>query len=241
LQPTLTYPILAQEASLSAEPEVSEAPDQLTSPLPVVEPTPVASVEILESPSPEPLAAEVEAPFPDVSLANPSPAPEVSPTPSESPATEVLPENSSSPVEGSDQPNASLDGNYRPNYSVELKDEAGNVVVGTTFTDAPISGCNNDSAGVNDQPNQKDLSKMCVNYSGLPESINVSWNWDDTNFSGANTGDACSLYDTDGDGLANYSLCVGVAGIPATWSYTKLYSCGDGRSDRCDQPTLVFF
>ncbi len=132
-----------------------------------------------------------------------------------------------------------LDGNYRPNYSVELKDEVGNIVASTTFTDAPVSGCTNDSAGANDQPNQKDLSKMCVNYSGLPTSINVSWNWDDTGFSGENTGDACSLYDTNGDGLANYSLCVGVTGNPASWSYTKLYSCGDGRSDRCDQPTLL--
>ncbi len=132
-----------------------------------------------------------------------------------------------------------LDGNYRPNYSVELKDEAGNIVATTAFTDAPVSGCTNDSAGANDQPNQKDLSKMCVNYSGLPTSIDVSWNWDDTGFSGKNTGDACSLYDTDGDGLANYSLCVGVTGDPAAWSYTKLYSCGDGRVDRCDQPTLL--
>lgn len=132
-----------------------------------------------------------------------------------------------------------LTGGQLGTYKVEVLDINGTVLATTTFTDGPVSGCTTDSAGANDEPGQKDLSKMCVNYSGLPSNINVSWNWDDTSFSGNNTGDACSLYDTDGDGLANYSLCVGVSGTSAAWTYTRLYSCGDGRSDRCDQPTVL--
>ena len=47
---------------------------------------------------------------------------------------------------------------------------------------------------------------------GLPGAtqINVKWGWDDTATSGANTRDGCSLFDTDGDGFANYAFCVTV-------------------------------
>ena len=56
---------------------------------------------------------------------------------------------------------------------------------------------------------------------------------------GKQHGDACSLFDTNGDGKANYSLCVTIGGKPATYKSTRLYSCGDNRSDRCDQPTTL--
>jgi hypothetical protein len=79
-----------------------------------------------------------------------------------------------------------------------------------------------------------------VDYApGTPGQIEVSWGWDDTAWSGNNTGDACTLFDTDADGFANYSLCVTVGGSPATYQSTRLYSCGDSRTDRCDQPTTL--
>jgi hypothetical protein len=96
-----------------------------------------------------------------------------------------------------------------------------------------------DDAGADDEPGQKDLNWLTINY-GNPGAtqINVKWGWDDTATSGANTRDAGALFDTDGDGFANYSLYVTVA-TDGTW-ITQLYSCGDGRTDRCDQPaTLV--
>ena len=89
--------------------------------------------------------------------------------------------------------------------------------------------CQIDTAGANDEPGQKDLTQMCVDYAGLPDSIDMSWNWDETGWPGGNTGDACSLYDTDGDGLVNYALCVTVGGKPATEQDTRLYSCGDDK------------
>ena len=41
----------------------------------------------------------------------------------------------------------------------------------------------------------------------LSSDANLTWTWDDTGWTGSNTGDACALYDTDGDGKANFALC----------------------------------
>ena len=66
-----------------------------------------------------------------------------------------------------------------------------------------------DDGGADDEPGQKDLNFLTVDY-GAPgaTSINVKWGWDDTATTGANTLDGCALFDTDGDGFANYSFCV---------------------------------
>ncbi|KKQ92426.1 MAG: hypothetical protein UU16_C0006G0028 [Candidatus Woesebacteria bacterium GW2011_GWA2_40_7] len=134
-----------------------------------------------------------------------------------------------------------LDGNYRPNYSVEVKSD-GVIVASTTFTDSPVSGTLLDSDGANDEPGQKDLTKLFFDYTNIPTSINIGWDWDDSGFSGANTGDACALFDTDTDGYANYALCVTVDNDPATFQTTSLYSCNDTRSDRCpsEAPISLF-
>jgi uncharacterized repeat protein (TIGR01451 family) len=96
-----------------------------------------------------------------------------------------------------------------------------------------------DTGGADDQPGQKDLNALSVDY-GLPgaTTINVKWNWDDTATSGNNTRDGGALFDTDGDGFANYSLYVTVA-TNGSW-VTRLFSCAaDNRSDRCAGPSLV--
>ena len=66
-----------------------------------------------------------------------------------------------------------------------------------------------DDNGPDDQPGQKDLSFLTVDY-GLPgaTTINVQWGWDDTATTGANTRDGCALFDSDRDGNANFALCV---------------------------------
>jgi hypothetical protein len=94
--------------------------------------------------------------------------------------------------------------------------------------------CINDTAGANDEPGQKDLTQLCVDYAGVPTSIAVSWNWDEISVQGANTLDACSLYDTDGDGNINYSLCVTTT--DGSTVATSLYSCRDDKPDRCTSP-----
>src|SRR5687768_11180581 len=69
-----------------------------------------------------------------------------------------------------------------------------------------------DEQGANDEPNQKDLTKLTIDYANLPTSVDVTFNLDDTAWSGANTGDGCSLFDTDGDLNVNFALCATVDG-----------------------------
>lgn len=137
-----------------------------------------------------------------------------------------------------------LDGTYRPNYSAELKDSSGTVVATVTFTDSHISShvCVTDVQGANDEPGQKDLTKMCYDYSGLSTSIATEWNWDDTAWPGTNTGDACALFDTDGDGNANYATCVTIEDGPPAVQVSgspRVFSCNDTRSDRCAGDILI--
>lgn len=96
---------------------------------------------------------------------------------------------------------------------------------------APV--CMVDTGGANDSANQKDLTRMCVDYAGLPTSVTTTWNWDDLGTSGNNTMDACSLFDTDGDGNANYSVCAVTNGTPATFTNVIVYSCTDTSPNRC--------
>ena len=98
-----------------------------------------------------------------------------------------------------------------------------------------------DDAGADDEPGQKDLSFLTIDYAPVtPGTIDVSWGWDDTVKSGANTSDACTLFDTDMDGDANYSLCITADGSPLTFLSIRLYECtADNRTDRCSGPTEI--
>jgi hypothetical protein len=97
--------------------------------------------------------------------------------------------------------------------------------------------CRNDSAGANDVPGQKDLTQECESPTSTNPMV-ISWNWDVMDQPGGNSADACALFDTDNDGLANYALCVSWQGQRVMQSgYPQLYSCADTRSDRCTGPT----
>src|SRR3989344_5172304 len=96
------------------------------------------------------------------------------------------------------------------------------------------SACTNDLQGANDEPGQKDLTKMCADLATAGSGyVTVNWNWDDTAWSGNNSGDACALFDIDNDGKANYSLCAVVNGSPASITDTRVYSCNDNNVDKC--------
>jgi uncharacterized repeat protein (TIGR01451 family) len=95
-----------------------------------------------------------------------------------------------------------------------------------------------DDSGADDEPGQKDLSLMAVDFgaAGSP-FFRVIWQWDNTATTGNNTRDAGALFDTDGDGNANYSLYITV-NTNGTF-VTQLYVCGaDSRADRCGGPAL---
>ena len=96
-----------------------------------------------------------------------------------------------------------------------------------------------DEDGANDEPGQKDLTLLTVDNAGLPTSLAVTWNWDVTTISGNNTVDGCSLFDSDGDSLANFAVCEVWGNDPVAPSEvaTRLYTCTDTRADRCSGPT----
>jgi len=95
-----------------------------------------------------------------------------------------------------------------------------------------------DDAGADDEPGQKDLTAQSSDADG--GFFYTSWKWDDTSWSGKNTGDGCSLFDTDNDDLTNYALCATIGGGngPAAVQLLsfRLYLCSDGRADRCTNP-----
>ena len=100
-----------------------------------------------------------------------------------------------------------------------------------------------DDLGANDEPGQKDLTLQGTNNSVSGE-VNVLWNWDDTSVGGGNTLDACTLFDTDGDGNANFAFCA-IVGNESKSNKTLvlqkevLYTCGDTRADRCSSQIAI--
>ncbi len=104
---------------------------------------------------------------------------------------------------------------------------------------APVFSFTPDDQGANDEPGQKDLTAQSSVFDG--PTFYTAWKWDDTSWSGKNTGDACSLFDTDspGNGLVDYAVCVTVATKDATEQSTRVYSCKDTRSDRCTGAILL--
>lgn len=97
-----------------------------------------------------------------------------------------------------------------------------------------------DENGANDEPGQKDLTQLTIDYAGLPASVFVSWNWDEISWSGANTGDGCALFDTDDDLNVDAAICVTITGDPAELFDVRLYECtADAKVDRCTGPSEV--
>ena len=96
-----------------------------------------------------------------------------------------------------------------------------------------------DVHGPDDINGQSDLVSTELDSGHLDDpdpTLWVRWTWDETGWSGKNTGDACALFDTDGDGNANHAVCVTVGGNPAaqTADSPRLYECtADSRNDRC--------
>jgi hypothetical protein len=104
-----------------------------------------------------------------------------------------------------------------------------------------------DDAGPNDEPDQSDLN--CFSRAdNIAGRLWVRWTWDDINsWTGiGQTGDACSLIDTDNDGNANFAFCVRIENPPNDPTVIRqvagspiLYSCGDKAADRCSQKTKI--
>ena len=108
----------------------------------------------------------------------------------------------------------------------------------TAFTDAFLTFP--DDQGPDDEPGQKDLSYLQFEETNPNPNYAVRWAWDDTGFTGNNSGDGCVLFDTNANGFADRAVCVSIKNTPATLEALTVYTCGqDSRSDRCAGPTLV--
>ena len=110
---------------------------------------------------------------------------------------------------------------------------------GTTTPTFAENTC--DDAGANDTPEQSDLNCMS-RADNVTGRLFVRWTWDDIDqWTGSGqTGDACALLDTDGDGNANSALCVRITnpnGDPNVIAQFPgspiLYKCGDNSAERC--------
>src|SRR3954467_1618884 len=101
----------------------------------------------------------------------------------------------------------------------------------------------NDTGGANDAVGQGDLTQMGRDDTDAT-TYKLEWGWDNITWPGANTGDACALFDTDGDGNINYAVCVEIGtgvggkitqqgGSPTSWT------CNDSKPDRCAGPSAA--
>ncbi|HVF79238.1 MAG TPA: DUF11 domain-containing protein [Solirubrobacteraceae bacterium] len=99
-----------------------------------------------------------------------------------------------------------------------------------------------DTDGPNDEPVQKDLTQFGRDDSD-PNAYKIFWSWDETNvWTGAGqTGDACALFDTDGDSFINFVVCGQIhnadsTSVTETATSPLVFSCSDGRIDNCTNP-----
>ena len=105
-----------------------------------------------------------------------------------------------------------------------------------------------DQQGVNDvNADQNDLTQMGRDDDD-PAFYKLFWSWDSTSLwtGTGQTGDACALFDADGDGRVDYAACARIRNPNAdptratlTADSPYLFSCSDARDDRCSQPTPV--
>lgn len=108
---------------------------------------------------------------------------------------------------------------------------------------APVFVFDDDDQGANDEPGQKDLTAQASAVDSVaPNHFFTAWKWDDTAWSGNNTGDGCSLFDTNQDGFVEYAVCATVEGgkgpVPVTFDSVTVYSCNNKWVDRCGNPVV---
>jgi hypothetical protein len=105
-----------------------------------------------------------------------------------------------------------------------------------------------DSDGPNDVPAQSDVTQMGRDDSN-EDVYKIFWSWDEIDqWTGSGqTGDACALFDSDGDGKINEAVCARVSNTNADTTIVELvpqdadhpvyfFACSDAKNDRCTQP-----
>jgi hypothetical protein len=101
----------------------------------------------------------------------------------------------------------------------------------------PTTAYVGDVLGANDEPGQKDLTAQASAFHD--GSFYSAWKWDDTSWSGKNSGDGCNLFSSDGDEFANYAVCATIGGKTVTLGTITVYSCNNAWEQRCGNPVLL--
>src|SRR4051812_21192283 len=96
------------------------------------------------------------------------------------------------------------------------------------FTVIDSGGVNDENGGTQDELTQMGRDDTDANF------YQLFWSWDSTDFSGQ-AGDACALFDSDGDGKINFNICAqiqnGAGGaIVQTTNSTTAHNCGDAKN-----------
>src|SRR5213594_1864977 len=108
-----------------------------------------------------------------------------------------------------------------------------------------------DQQGANEKgvQSQSDLTQMGRDNSDL-NYYQIFWSWDsiDQWTGSGSTGDACALFDSDGDGKINYAVCGQITNLNGnpnvvvqTTGAPFAFSCNNARTDRCGSPTSKSF
>ncbi len=147
------------------------------------------------------------------------------------------------------------DENGQVRTEVELpaeKQAAGFVTIQATATESGVMSSLTipsfftvlDQQGANDVPYQSDLTQMGRDDSD-PSYYQIFWSWDSIDMWTGNgqTGDACALFDSDGDSNINYAVCgqiINLNGNPnlvvQTTGSPFAFLCNNKRPDRCGNP-----
>jgi uncharacterized repeat protein (TIGR01451 family) len=105
-----------------------------------------------------------------------------------------------------------------------------------------------------DQQGANDVNSSQVDLTQLgrddvdPNTYKLLWSWDATDdWTGSGqTGDACALFDSNGDGNVDFAVCAQIQNPAANPNIVTeavaspyAYSCNDSKNDRCGNPTSV--
>jgi hypothetical protein len=102
----------------------------------------------------------------------------------------------------------------------------------------PANSYVGDVQGANDEPGQKDLTAQSSAFHD--GSFYSAWKWDDLSWSGKNTGDGCSLFNSGGNASnVDFAVCATIGGKTPVLQTVVVYSCSDGRPDRCTNPEVI--
>jgi uncharacterized repeat protein (TIGR01451 family) len=97
-----------------------------------------------------------------------------------------------------------------------------------------------DTGGVNDENGGSQLELTQMGRDDTAAGFyQLFWSWDGIDFQ-SQTGDACALFDSDGDANIDFDICAQIESSGGSVTQTNVsptaHTCGDAKNDRCTTP-----